>query len=141
MGNLKKSWASRNSILPIYLVCSVTSIFMIYQMYVKDQYIYAMVFCVLLGFCIGMLHALKHQRSIWSFTDDLIKRYEIVQGNYRRITEIHDNFVNNVNKLLEEMDAIGCPKCGRISFNINDVRQKYCARCGYHADQNPTNQN
>lgn len=25
--------------------------------------------------------------------------------------------------------SIGCKKCGRVSFNLNDVREKYCGFC------------
>lgn len=30
--------------------------------------------------------------------------------------------------------SITCPQCGRESFNGNDIKYKYCARCGFHDD-------
>ena len=33
------------------------------------------------------------------------------------------------------MDSIFCPLCHSVSFNANDVEQKYCGRCHlFHAD-------
>lgn len=28
--------------------------------------------------------------------------------------------------------SITCPKCGRTSYNPNDIRERYCGVCGYH---------
>ncbi len=30
--------------------------------------------------------------------------------------------------------SISCPKCGLTSYNLNDVRARYCAVCGFHED-------
>lgn len=33
--------------------------------------------------------------------------------------------------------SITCPRCGKVSFNPNDVRSKYCGNCSrYHSDMN-----
>ncbi len=26
-------------------------------------------------------------------------------------------------------DSITCPKCGRTSYNANDIRERYCGNC------------
>lgn len=31
--------------------------------------------------------------------------------------------------------SITCGKCGKTSFNANDVRRKFCRMCGYHEAQ------
>lgn len=28
--------------------------------------------------------------------------------------------------------SITCPKCGRTSYNPNDIRERFCGVCGYH---------
>jgi Zn ribbon nucleic-acid-binding protein len=30
--------------------------------------------------------------------------------------------------------SITCPKCRRVSYNANDIRHRFCAVCGYHAE-------
>jgi hypothetical protein len=33
------------------------------------------------------------------------------------------------------MKSIVCPRCGRRSYNVNDIRQRYCGHCHmYHDD-------
>lgn len=44
----------------------------------------------------------------------------------------------NSYRLLENGSAIWCVKCGFISFNPNDVAQRYCALCKvFHDDAAP----
>lgn len=31
-------------------------------------------------------------------------------------------------------ESIICPQCGTRSHNSNDVEQRFCVRCGFHAD-------
>jgi hypothetical protein len=31
-------------------------------------------------------------------------------------------------------EFIRCPKCGRCSFNKNDIEKKFCPVCGFHED-------
>jgi len=33
--------------------------------------------------------------------------------------------------------SITCPKCGLTSYNLNDIKHRFCARCGFHQDFEP----
>ena len=37
-------------------------------------------------------------------------------------------------KLKKEYPSITCPKCGLTSYNANDIKHRFCGRCGYHDD-------
>lgn len=38
---------------------------------------------------------------------------------------------------MTESKSITCPRCGKVSYNPNDVREKYCGNCSrYHSDMN-----
>jgi hypothetical protein len=30
--------------------------------------------------------------------------------------------------------SITCPSCGRVSYNLTDIAQRFCAVCGFHND-------
>lgn len=34
-----------------------------------------------------------------------------------------------IEQWAERAPHFRCPKCGKVSFNLNDVRQRYCGRC------------
>lgn len=35
----------------------------------------------------------------------------------------------------KDTESIECPQCGLVSYNINDIAQKFCGRCNqFHAD-------
>ncbi len=44
-------------------------------------------------------------------------------GNGYFITQAYDRGVDRL------VDVITCTRCGSVSFNVNDVAQRYCGRC------------
>lgn len=38
---------------------------------------------------------------------------------------------------LGAQPSITCPRCQKTSYNPDDVANKFCGRCGYHADFPP----
>jgi hypothetical protein len=39
------------------------------------------------------------------------------------------------------MKSIVCPRCGRRSYNVNDIRQRYCGHCHMHHDDMDDDEN
>lgn len=35
---------------------------------------------------------------------------------------------------MSSQPSIQCPSCGRVSFNLNDIRERYCGNCSQYHD-------
>lgn len=38
-------------------------------------------------------------------------------------------------EIINEGRAIKCLECGLTSYNMHDVQQRYCGKCGYHGPE------